>query len=202
MTELETEDALIKTIRDNHKAAKQHSAAWRTETIENYDFKAGHQWSTEDEAKLKEEGRPTVVFNRMGPYFDAVTGTEINNRQEIKYLPRTIGDSKKNEILTQAVKWALEGTDAQFEESDAFEDVLTCGMGWISTRMDYEDNSDGMVCMEQVDPLEMYWPPEAKKRNLKDAKWLMRVKWLSEDDIKERWPMLKSERLRLRGATM
>lgn len=184
----ERDDDLIKTIRDNHKAAKKHSANWRTEAIKLYDFKAGHQWSAEDEAKLAEEGRPTVTFNRMGPYFDAVTGTEINNRQEIKYLPRTTGDSKKNEILTQAAKWALEGTDAQFEESDAFEDVLTCGMGWVATRMDYEDNADGMIAMEQVDPLEMYWPPEAKKRNLKDAKWLMRVKWLTEDEILERWP--------------
>lgn len=183
-----SDEDLIKTIRDNFKAAKKHSANWRREAIENYDFKAGNQWSETDKAKLDEEGRPTVTFNRMGPYFDAVTGTEINNRQEIKYLPRTVGDSKKNEILTQAVKWALEGTDAQFEESDAFEDVLTCGMGWIGTRMDYEDNADGIICMEQSDPLEMYWPPEAKKRNLKDAKWLLRAKWLTKAEIEDRWP--------------
>jgi len=34
----------------------------------------------------------------------------------------------------------------------------------------------------------MYWPKEAKKRNLKDAKWLLRVKWLSKEDIESRWP--------------
>lgn len=182
------DEDLLKEIKDNFKEAKKHSANWRTEARENYDFKAGNQWSEADKAKLEEEGRPTVTFNRMGPYFDAVTGTEINNRQEIKYLPRTVGDSKKNEILTQSVKWALEGTDAQFAESDAFEDVLICGMGWVATRMDYDENPDGMIVMEQVDPLEMYWPPEAKKRNLKDAKWLMRIKWLSEDEILQRWP--------------
>lgn len=186
--ESKNDEDLIKTIRDNFKESKKHSANWRSEAVRLFDFKAGHQWSPEDEAKLAEEGRPTVVFNRMGPYFDAVTGTEINNRQEIKYLPRTPGDSKKNEILTQAVKWALEGTDAQFEESDAFEDVLTCGMGWVSTRMDYEDNPDGMIAMEQCDPLEFVWPKEAKKRNLKDAKWLGRERWLAESEIKERWP--------------
>ena len=182
------DEDLLKEIRDNFKAAKKHSSNWRIEARESYDFKAGNQWDAKDVAKLEEEGRPIVTFNRMGPYFDAVTGTEINNRQQISYLPRTTGDTKKNEILTQAVRWALDGTDAQFEESDAFEDVLVCGMGWISTRMDYDDNSDGLIAMEQVDPLEMYWPPEAKKRNLKDAKWLIRVKWLSEDEIKERWP--------------
>jgi hypothetical protein len=187
-TKAERDEDLLNEIKDNFKSAKKHSGNWRIEARESYDFKAGNQWSETDKAKLEEEGRPTVTFNRMGPYFDAVTGTEINNRQQISYLPRTTGDSKKNEILTQAVRWALDGTDAQFEESDAFEDVLVCGMGWVSTRMDYEDNSDGLICMEQVDPLEMYWPPEAKKRNLKDAKWLMRVKWLSEDEIKERWP--------------
>lgn len=184
----ERDEDLIKTIRGNFKESKKHSANWRSEAVRLFDFKAGHQWSPEDTAKLEEEDRAIVTFNRMGPYFDAVTGTEINNRQEIKYLPRTPGDSKKNEILTQAVKWALEGTDAQFEESDAFEDVLTCGMGWISTRMDYEDNADGMIAMEQCDPLEFVWPKEAKKRNLKDAKWLGRERWLSESEIEERWP--------------
>ena len=193
MAKSKDKEELLKEIKDNFKAAKQHSSNWRVEARESYDFKAGNQWNEEDKAKLAEEQRPVVTFNRMGPYFDAVTGTEINNRQEIKYLPRTVGDSQKNEILTQAVKWALEGTDAQFEESDAFEDVLVCGMGWIQTRMDYEDNPDGMIVMEQVDPLEIYWPPEAKKRNLKDAKWLMRIKWLKKEDIKNRWPDAKIE---------
>lgn len=183
-----SDEELLKTIKDNFKDAKKHSAAWRTEARVLYDFKAGNQWSEADQLKLQEENRPVVTFNRMGPYFDAVTGTEINNRQEIKYLPRTLGDTKKNEILTEGVKWALEGTDAQFEESDSFEDVLVCGMGWVSTRMNYDDNPDGMIYMEQVDPLEMYWSPEAKKKNLKDAKWRARVKWITEKDILERWP--------------
>jgi len=184
----DTDEDLLKTIKDCFKDAKRHSASWRAQARIWYDYKAGNQWDEKDRAKLEEEGRPAVTFNRMGPYFDAVTGTEINNRQEIKYLPRTVGDTKKSEILTHAVRWALEGTDAQFAESDAFEDVLVCGMGWISTRMDYDDNPDGMILMEQVDPLEVYWPPEAKKRNLEDADWLIRVKWLKKEDIEEKWP--------------
>src|SRR4030067_1044304 len=129
-TKAEREENLLKTIKDNFKAAKKHSANWRIEARESYDFKAGNQWDERDKVKLEEEGRPTVTFNRMGPYFDAVTGTEINNRQQISYLPRTTGDAKKNEILTQAVRWALDGTDAKFEEEVAFDDfrgfVLGC----------------------------------------------------------------------------
>lgn len=190
-TEQEKEDDLLEEIRGCYKDAKKHSADWRTEAVENYDFVASRQWSEEDTATLEEQGRPVVTFNRMGPYFDAICGSQINNRQEIKYLPRTQADTHTNETLNAAVKWVTGETDAEDEESDAFHDVLVCGMGWIETRMDYDDTPDGKVVMERVDPLEMYWDPTAKKKNLRDSKWFMRVKWLEKEELEERWPDLE-----------
>lgn len=184
-------EELLGDIRAAYKEAKKHTANWRTEAVESYDFVAGRQWSEEDRATLEEQNRPMVTFNRMGPYFDAVSGSQINNRQEIKYLPRTTADTKQNEILTEAVRWVYQQTNGADEETEAFYDVLVAGMGWIETQMDYEDNPDGMVRMSRVDPLEMYWDPTAKQKNLLDAKWIQRVKWLSKEEIEDKWPDLE-----------
>lgn len=181
-------EELIAQVQKNFKDARKHSNDWRNEAVELYDFVAGRQWDETDSALLKEQGRPEITFNRMGPYFDAVSGSETNNKQEIKYLPRTPGDAQPNETLTAAVKWVLDECNAGEEESDAFLDVLIPGMGWIETRMDYEDNPDGMISLERVDPLEMYWDPTSKKRNLQDAKWVARVKWMSKEEIEDKWP--------------
>jgi hypothetical protein len=181
-------EEILDEVKACFKAARRHSSAWRTETVELYDFAAGKQWSDGDKATLSEQGRPVVTFDRTGPYYDAISGSEINNRQEIKYLPRTTGDAKQNELLTAAVKWALDTTNAQDQESDSFRDMLICGMGWIETTLDYDDDPDGLIKMERVDPLEMYWDPQARRKNLTDAKWIQRVKWMSEEDINEKWP--------------
>lgn len=178
----------LSEIKDQFKAAKEHTSSWRAETRECFDFVAGRQWSDEDKVLLEEQGRPVITFNRMGPYFDAISGYEINNRQEIKFKPRTLDDARQTETLNAAVKWILDGTNAEDEESDAFMDTLICGIGWISTSMDYETDPDGKVVMERVDPVEMYWDPHARKKNLSDAQFIQRIQWKTEDEIKGLWP--------------
>ena len=188
ITKRDPEDDKVLKVRNCHADAKKQQRSWRVEAIESYDFDAGRQWSEVDRSTLESDERPIVTFNRISPYFDAVSGTEINNRQQIKYLARTLDDGRDTEILTAAVKWATDTTNAHDEESDSFRDMLITGMGWIETRMEYDEDPDGKIVMERIDPLEMAWDPRARKRNLQDANWLQRTKWLSKEDIKDRWP--------------
>lgn len=187
----QSDDDLLEEIKGHFKDAKDFSSDWRVETNESFDFVAGRQWSAEDSAQLEEQNRPLITFNRMGPYFDAIAGYEINNRQEIKFKPRTNDDSRQTEILNAAVQWVLDGTNAQDEESDAFMDTLIGGYGWITTFMDYDVDPDGRICMQRVDPMEMYWDPWAKKKNLSDARFFQRIQWKTKKEIKALWPDAK-----------
>ena len=150
--------------------------AWRREAREDFDFDAGDQLSETDKALLLDAKRPIVIFNRVGVTVDAVAGQEIGNRHETQYLPRTEGDVKKNELLTSAAKWFRQECDAEDEESDAFRDMVVCGMGWTETRLDYEDNPEGDPKIDRTDPLEMVWDSSAKKRNLADCRRLFHIR--------------------------
>jgi len=108
----------------------QHSAQWRIEAKKDFDFKAGHQWEPEEKSQLNESLRPEVVFNRSLTIIKAVAGFEINGRHEIQFLPRNLTDTAVNEVLTGASKWMADECDAEDEESEAFQDCITCGMGW------------------------------------------------------------------------
>lgn len=185
---IESDEDVLKLVKTCKRESDKHLASWMKESKEAYDLVAGHQWSEEDRAVLEEMNRPAVVFNRVGPVIDSVCGTEVNNRQQVQYIPRQAGDSGVNELLTGAAQWVRDNCDAEDEESDAFFDVCVCGMGWTETRMDYTDEQEGQVLIERIDPLSMRYDPAAKKRNLTDARWLQREEWMTKDEIEATWP--------------
>lgn len=178
-------DELFRTLKTWIRKDMRHVAEWRKEAREDYEFYSGNQWSDEDRAKLMAKNRPVVTFNRIAPAINAVVGSEINNRREVRYIPREQGDAKANEVLTAAGEWFRDECGAEDEESDAFEDDVICGMGWTDTRLSFEEDPDGAPVVERMDPLGMGWDCNAVKPNLLDASRLWRVRSMSYTDAAE-----------------
>lgn len=168
---------------------------WRKQAREDFEFYSGEQWSQEDMNVLRDQKRPAMVFNRVAPLVNAVVGSEINNRREVQYIPREVGDAQANEILTSAGEWFRDQTGAEDEESDAFEDAVICGMGWTDTRLDFEEEPDGVPKVARLDPLKMGWNCNAVKPNLEDAQRLFYVDEKPYSELKEMFPNVPKEML-------
>src|SRR5262252_895105 len=181
------DEALLRKLKRWERQAKQHWSEWREEARQSYDYVAGHQWSADDKAALLDQMRQPVTFNRIAPMVDAVTGAEILNRQEVRYSPREQGDVQVNEIISAADEWARDLADTEDEESDAFADVVVCGMGWSETRMDYSEDPEGRIVDDRIDPLEMWSDPQAKKRCIADARYVIRARWRDKGDLPPSW---------------
>ncbi len=181
-------DDIVKTIRKNLKNHSTHYRSWRTKARESYDFVASKQWSDEDETILNAQGRPAIVFNRVARTINAVTGLELQNRQEVNYKPISTGATGITDLMNAAAKWARSNCDAEDEESEAFQDTLICGIGSTETLMDYSTDPDGMVIVERCDPFEVAVDHRAKKRNFDDAKWCARFKSYSKEEFEDLYP--------------
>lgn len=171
-----------------YREARDHSSNWRSEAETWYDMVSGEQWDQADLDELRNQQRPAVVFNRILRTVNAISGTQVSNRQETRYIPREVGDVQLAEVLTAAADWVRDKCDAEDEESDAFRDMCVVGMGFTETRLSFEDNQDGDLVIEKIDPLEMYWDPGSRRRNLADARWIMHVKVMSLSEFQEAWP--------------
>ncbi len=179
---------LVKRIQDDSTEARDHITKWRIEAEEDYNFRAGHQWSDDDLTKLKDENRPAITFNRVDTNISAVIGIEANQRNEVAYLGREHMDDSLSEAIEYVSKWVNQYADIEYEEAMAFEDILSTGMGWTESFMQYEIDLDGKYIKERVNPLEMLWDIRSEKRNLTDATWVAREKKMTPDEVKTIWP--------------
>jgi hypothetical protein len=175
-------DKVAREFKSRFSQAKSHWKDWRDEARGLYDFIAGRQWDEADEDKLRQEGRPIVTFNISGKYMDAISGLQINNRQEIRYFPRTNGAAKVNELMTGAVSWCRDVCNMVDEETDGFYDAVLTGLGWMEGYLDKDLELDGVAAGRRVDNLEMLADPNARQRNLEDARFVIRDRLMDHDE--------------------
>ncbi|WP_375651934.1 portal protein [Bartonella sp. LB28NMGDW] len=164
--------ALFKKLVEWYQDDIAHVEKWRKNAQEDYDFYNGRQWNEQDLAVLHEQNRPVMTFNRIAPLINAVIGAERNNKRQVQFIPRQEGAAFANQILTGAAEWFRDEADGEYEDSDAFQDAIICGMGWTDTRLDYEEDPQGKPIIARLDPMKMVWDASAVKPNLIDAQRL------------------------------
>lgn len=184
-------DEALKEFVERFPQAKRHQRDHRQEAHELYDLKAGRQMSEEERMAVREKyggAYPEIAFNVTDKYCSAVDGLQINNRQEIRFFPREEGDAGVDEFSTGIVKWCRDQSEAEDEETDAFGDVFLTGIGWIEHFLeDEEDPESPWIGQNRVDTLEMYYDATARKKNLVDRAWDIRLKAFTPAEFEEKF---------------
>ena len=172
----------FRILKGNILADLEYTLKWRKQATEDLGFIAGDQLSKEDKQLLDDQGRPHIVFNRIETILKAIAGMEINGRHEINFLPRNNADTAKNELLTATSKWMGDGCDAEDEQSEAFQQTLGTGIGVAECRYSYENEPEGSYVEEQIDCREFVWDRTARKKNLRDARRMGRLRRMPAND--------------------
>lgn len=180
----EREEALLKQFAEWDKLLLAKWSTWREEAKQAYDFAAGHQWAPEDRSAMLENQKIPVVFNITAPTLDAVAGAEIQNRQEVRYYPRTPDKTGVSDVLSQAADYINDGCDGDMEDSEAFYDCLICGVGWTYSGPEIDGDQLELVKL-RTDPLEIMADASSRKPNFDDARYLKREWPMSKDDFED-----------------
>jgi hypothetical protein len=196
MAKDEKQVSTITRLRACLKRARQYQDRWRKEAEESENFVAGHQWDESDVSRMKETQRPAITYNRIAPMLNSIVGTEIQHRQKMIFIPRHPNSESAagvSDLATDTYIWALEQCQGEYERSLAFRDMITSGIGWVHTHMDFDTELDGKIIVERVPGEQVYFDEEARKQNLSDASWVCRQKRMSRKEIEEIWPDKKDE---------
>ena len=176
-------DETLSRLQEWSKELDRHWGEWNKEMRDCFRMVAGDQYEQQQYNEIKDSGKIPVTFNRIGPVIDAVTGSEIQGRQRTKFYPRQLGDAVMNEILTEGAEWIRDQSDAEGEETDAKRDAFVCGLGAVSTELEFDDDPEGAVIYKRLEPGSAL-PLYARQSNAIDARAVRYREHMSRDEFK------------------
>jgi hypothetical protein len=153
--------------------ASQHNLA-----AEAYKFHAGDKACYVGNVQDKEAKR-TVVFNKVKPFVDAVTGLAIQLRRKPDYQARMLQNEAQqlaSEYMNGISDYARAEGNFDFLETRQDRDMLITGYSAIDTNIVYDENPDGKAKGENVRFNDIYWDINAIEPNLMDARFVYRRK--------------------------
>lgn len=190
------EDQSVRDVRALYDTAKEYEKDYREKAKESEGYYDGTaQWANirtgksdqEMKTTLESKDRAALTINEIESKIDLLSGYLRQNRTDIRYFPIEGGDSKVADILNIVVKNITEQNNFEYEETEEFEDGLITGRGLISVRVDFEDNIEGDIVIEQDEWENTFFGPHNKK-DLRDCEYYIKTKWLSWARIKQMWP--------------
>jgi hypothetical protein len=152
----------------------------RAETELDFEFYDNHQWAEEDEAILEDRGQKALVYNVVATTIDWVTGAEKRARTDFKVLARQKEGAEQAERKSDLLKYLNDVNRAGFAESDAFEACVKGGVGWLEEGV--QDGSEGEpVYIRSESWRNMLHDSNATEKDLSDARYIFRSKWVDLD---------------------
>lgn len=176
------------TFRNRYWDGGKHHNDFHEQAKRDFEFYALHQWE-DDEIKWAQKVQlPQITIPQTFVIINAVSGSEIVNRHEGKYLPRNVEDQGLADGANQTSRFIRQQSGAGFEQSAMFRSAGICGVGCIEWFADSAQNRHQPIQCSEVPFDELIWDPGSRKQNLTDARWVIRGRWIPEDEFNSMFP--------------
>ena len=179
---LDKPDAMerLRKLENWWSQARQVQAESRYEQAIDQDFYDGLQWSDEDRHELMERGQMPFVFNRIKPPVDWILGSEKRARMDFKVYPRGEEDTALAEVKTKLLKYVSDVNKSGFSRSKAFADAVIVGVGWLEDGI-LSDPLEEPLYSRAEDWRNIWYDHLATEKDLSDARYVFRAKWVDLD---------------------
>lgn len=183
--------ARLRKLNDWWIQAQQAQSLSRYEMMVDHDFRDGLQWRDDDKQVLIDRGQWPLVFNKILPAVNWIVGAEKRMQVDWRIDPRTEDDVESAQVKTKLLKYTSDVNKTTFARSRAFDDAVTGGLGWIETGM-RDDPTEEPLFARYEDWRNIWYDHLGGERDLSDARYLFRAKWLDLDLAIAMFPESKS----------
>jgi len=148
----------------------------------NKRFFEGEQYPlSEEERDLSD--KPLLVVNHLFPRIQAVAGSIVRQRPQIKVLPRGKFDAMVSQIATVVIRYLLEVNKFPLHLYTALLDSLVCGIGWLRARVNPDLTSEP-IKLESLSPEEVIYDYKDKSIDLSSGRYVAVYKLIPEEEAR------------------
>ena len=140
----------LKTARSLWEDAVDRDAKWQSMAREDFSFRDGYQWTSEEKQILEEELRPVLTMNLTKSSCDLIMGMNEDTKMVFKSSPSEPSDAFLAEVLNDITEWIMERFDFGEEEDAALESAVICGRGFIGIDFLPDPNRFGEIVMKEI----------------------------------------------------
>lgn len=144
---------------------------------------AGDQWDASDKAQLTLVRRPALTINKILGTVGNVLGEQISNRSEISFRPRNGSRQATADVLNKVFKQISDANQLDWKRSDMFADGIIGSRGYLDIRLDYNDQMQGEVRYENLNPKNVIVDPDAEQYDPDTWGEVFVTKWVTADDV-------------------
>lgn len=144
------------------------------------DFYDNIQWSEEDIRVLKERGQAPICYNVISTTVNWLINSQKRMKANFKILPRRKDGGKQAERKTQLLKYLADVNRTEFDVSQAFEDAVKAGIGWIEDGAQNEDDGE-QIYSRYESWRNVLWDSAGVQKDTSDWRYIFRSKWVDQD---------------------
>ncbi len=161
---------------------------WRSTADKEMDYADGNQLDSELLARQRALGIPPAVEDLIGPALLSIQGYESTTRTDWRVTADgDVGGQDVADALNYKLNQAERHSKADDACSGAFRTQIGVGIGWVEVKRESDPFKFPYRC-NVVSRSEIHWDWTAKEKDLTDANWLRRQRWLRPERIAGAFP--------------
>jgi len=187
------EKEIVQKVQDLWRSYSNNREDWATKAQSDREFRLGVQWTKEQEQVLKSRGQAAVVVNRIHPAVESAKAMITANRPSFRVAPREDSDNKVAQVMSGLLSYMYDISDGRSVVRDVVEDYYVTGMGYMHVYQDpMRDMGKGEVCINSIDPLDVYVDPNSRSRFFDDAENVIVSRLFTRDQALGLYPMYET----------
>lgn len=195
-----TDKSKIKESKELWTECESEWTSWMTTAEEDMKFYLGDQWDGADRSKLEAEKRPVLSLNKIKKQIDLVSGYERQNSTDLRVQPVEASDQPMADVYSEVLKWTISDRGGSHYISNAFENALKVGVGYIWPEIEYDkDFVNGDLRLRSENPFRIMLDPDFSEPDLSDCGYFFRFSWMGKSACKALYPDFAEDIEKLSG---